>query len=221
MIAKDLISDIIPALTKTDTGKKALTWMEIFRISHLPIVHNDELLGLICDADIYDFNMVEESIGNHTFSLPKPYIICNQHIYEVIDKISQLKLSVIPVLSENHKFMGVITLYDLLHNFSSLLAVDNPGGIIVLELYHNDYSLSQISQIVESNGGKVLSLYVHNTNDPLKVDVTLKLNQTDLSSIIQTFHRYSYNIKKTYMAANAIDDLIESRYNEFLNYLSI
>jgi acetoin utilization protein AcuB len=41
---------------------------------------------------------------------------------------------------------------DLLAHFRKLLtAVNEPGGIIVLEMNHHEYSLSQIAQIVESN----------------------------------------------------------------------
>ena len=73
MLAKDLISDVIPALKTSDSGQKALYWMDIFRISHLPIVNNKDFLGLISDKDIYDINMAEEPIGNHSLSLFSPY----------------------------------------------------------------------------------------------------------------------------------------------------
>ena len=63
--------------------------MDIFRISHLPIVNNLEFLGLISDKDIYDLNMAEEAIGNHKLSLFSPYVLLHQHIYEVIEIVSQ------------------------------------------------------------------------------------------------------------------------------------
>ena len=65
MVAVDLISQNIPPLKTSDTGQTALNLMEIFRISHLPIVNNQYFLGLISDNDIYDMNQPEESIGNH------------------------------------------------------------------------------------------------------------------------------------------------------------
>ncbi len=65
MVAKDLISQVIPSLKTSDLGQTALNWMEIFRISHLPIVNNQDFLGLISDADIYDMNRPDEPIGNH------------------------------------------------------------------------------------------------------------------------------------------------------------
>ena len=81
MLAKDLISEVVPALKTSDTGLRALSWMEIFRISHLPIVNNKEFLGLISDTDIYDLNMANEPIGNHHLSLFSPFVTSDQHIY--------------------------------------------------------------------------------------------------------------------------------------------
>ena len=103
MIAKDLISDVVPVLRESDTGLQALNWMEIFKVSHLPIVRDDEFIGLLSDNDIYDLNQAEEPIGNQKLSLFSPFVTQEQHIYDVIEKVSHLKLTVIPVLLEDEK----------------------------------------------------------------------------------------------------------------------
>ena len=107
MLAKDLISEVIPSLKTSDTGLDALNWMEAFRVSHLPIVNNLVFLGLISDVDIYDLNSAEESLGNHRLSLMKPYVYDHQHIYDVIEIASRLKLSVIPVLNQEKEFLEI------------------------------------------------------------------------------------------------------------------
>jgi len=221
MIAKNLISDIVPALKTSDTGIQALNWMEIFRISHLPIVNNKEFLGLISDTDIYDLNMAEESIGNHKLSLFSPFVTDDSHIYEVIQLVSQYKLTVIPVLNNKKEYLGLITLHDLLQGFAKLTAVDKHGAIIILELNINDYSLSQISQIVESENAKILSLYVSNADDSMKIDVTIKLNTNDASRILQSFYRYNYIVKASYMEDNELSNLYQNRYDEFMRFLNI
>ena len=84
MLAKDLISEVVPALKTSDSGVKALYWMDIFRISHLPIVNEKDFLGLISDKDIYDINMADEPIRNHKLSLFSPYVFDYQHIHPCI-----------------------------------------------------------------------------------------------------------------------------------------
>lgn len=221
MYAKDILSDVVPVLRTSDTGLKALAYMDIFRISHMPIVNNTEFLGLISDKDIYDLNMADEPIGNHALSLQRPYVSANQHIYEVIGLIAKLDLTLIPVLDENKNFLGTITLHDVVKYFAELLAVKNPGAIIVLEMNIHDFTLSQIAQIIEGNDAKILSVYVSNNPDTTKIDVTLKINKTDLTSILQTFSRYNYIVKEVFMENDALTQLLDDRYEMFLRFLNI
>jgi acetoin utilization protein AcuB len=221
MLAIDLVSDVIPALRTSDTGARALSWMEIFRISHLPIVDNQEFLGLISDTDIYDLGLMDEPIGNYKLTLFSPFVSANQHIYEVIEIASRLKLTVIPVLDEDKHYKGLIGQSDLLAQVAGLAAVSDPGGIIVLEMNQHDYSLSQISQIIESNNSKVLSLYIRNTGESTMMEVTIKISSTDMTSIINTFDRYNYHIKATFMEDDNLNSFYENRYEQFMRYLNI
>jgi CBS domain-containing protein len=106
MVARDLISDLIPPLRTSDTGEKALAWMEEFKVAHLPIVNNVDFLGLISESDILDMNDPAGAIGNHSLSLYRPYVYDYQHIYDVLKVLSTQKLSLIPVLDENEKVSG-------------------------------------------------------------------------------------------------------------------
>ncbi len=221
MLAKDLVSDVIPALRTSDTGARALSWMEIFRISHLPIVNNQEFLGLISDTDIYDLGMTDEPIGNHKLSLFSPFVYAGQHIYEIIEIASRLKLTVIPVLDDNKNYIGLIGQADLVDRFAKLTAAGEPGGLIILEMNHHDYSLSQIAQIVESNNARILSLYITNNEESTLMEVTIKINNTDLTSVIKTFDRYNYNIKASIMDDENLDHFYQNRYEQFMRYLNV
>jgi len=221
MVAKDLISEVIPSLKTSDLGQTALNWMEIFRISHLPIVNNQDFLGLISDADIYDMNQPEEPIGNHALTLFKPFVDTDQHIFEVIGLASRLKLSVVPVLDNKSHYKGVITTADLIRHLAGLSSMDQPGAIIVLELIERDYSLSQIAQIVESNNIKVLSMYITSPPDSTKLEVTLKVNTSELGSVIRTFERYNYEVKTWVSSTDMIDSFYSERFDQLMKYLNI
>jgi len=221
MLAKNLISDVVPALKTSDTGIQALNWMEIFRVKHLPIVNHHQFLGLISDQDIYDLNDPDEAIGNHKLSLNRPYVSAGQHIYEVIEILSRLKLTIVPVLSDDANYMGLITQEDLTREFANLSAMQHPGGILVLDMNDNDYSLTEISNIVESNNARILSLYVSNHPEAGKLSVTLKINTTDISSVTETFNRYNYTIAASYMNSEDLDEFYQDRFDEFLNYLNV
>lgn len=221
MVAKDLISEVIPSLKTSDLGQTALNWMEIFRISHLPIVNNQEFLGLISDADIYDMNQPDEPIGNHALTLLKPFVTGEQHMFEVIGLAARLKLTVVPVLDSNQFYKGVITTNDLIRHIAAMSSMDQPGAIIVLEIIERDYTLSQIAQIVESNNIKVLSMYVTSPPDSIKLEVTLKLNSNDLSSVIRTFERYNYEVRTWVASSDSIDQFYQERFDLLMKYLNI
>jgi predicted transcriptional regulator len=220
MLARELISDVVTALKTSDTGTTALLWMEVFRIKHLPIVNHREFLGLISDADIYDLNNPDEAVGNHCLSLQKPFVSEDQHIYEVIELLSRLELTLVPVLNEDKQYLGVITQEELTRKFAHLSAMQQPGGIIELEMNTHDYSMSEISQIVESNNARILSSYVAAADDANKLRVTLKINLTDLTSVMATFNRYNYTVVSSHMNDEDLDEFYQERFDVFLKYLN-
>jgi len=221
MVARDLISDVVPSLKTSDSGQTALNWMEIFRVSHLPIVNNQDFLGLISDSDIYDMNQPEEPIGNHSLTLLKPYVTAEQHLFEVIGLASRLKLTVIPVLDNQNHYKGVITTTDLIRYLASISSMDQTGGILVLEITERDYSLSQIAQIVEGNNIKVLSMYITSPPDSTRLEVTLKINTNDLTSLIRTFERYNYEVKTWITSDDSLDRFYSERFDLLMKYLNI
>jgi CBS domain-containing protein len=221
MLAKDLISDIVPSLKTSDSGLDALNWMEVFRVSHLPIVNNHVFLGLISDLDIYDLNRADEALGNHSLSLITPYVHYYQHIYDVVELASRLKLTVVPVLNEKNEYMGLITQSDLLHRFADLIAAHTPGGIVELEINVLDYSLSEISRIIEDAEAKVLSLYVTQREQDQLIHIAIKLNRSDLQPVINAFDRYGYKLKTTYSGKGEVDDKMKSNYDALMRYLNV
>jgi acetoin utilization protein AcuB len=220
MLARELISDVVTALKTSDSGTSALSWMEVFRVKHLPIVNHREFLGLISDSDIYDLNDPDEPVGNHKLSLQKPYVNEDQHIYEVIELLARMELTLVPVLNQQKQYLGVITMEELTRKFAHLSALQQPGGIIELEMIQHDYSLSEISQIVESNNGRILSLYVASSDDDSRLRVTLKINLTDLTSILETLNRYNYTVVSSHMNNEDLDDFYQDRFDTFLKYLN-
>lgn len=220
MLAKELISNEIIPLKTSDTGLYAQKAMEEFKVSHLPIVNNIDFLGLITEEDVFLLNDPGEPIGNHPLSLATPYVDQYQHVYDVVLLIANEKLTLVPVLNKSNHYLGVITLQDLVGHFGHITAVQNPGGIIVLELNENDYSMAEIAQIIESNDAKILSSYITSHQDSTKVEVTLKINKINIYPILQTFNRYNYIVIASFSETNYKNDLMD-RYNSLMTYLNL
>lgn len=220
MIAKKLINDTIPPLKLSDDGEKALTWIAEFHVHHLPVVDGKNYLGIVSEYIIYDVNETSRTLATYDFSETPPSVYEYDHIYEVMKNMKANRLTVMPVLDEEGEYVGLITLDTITDHLSHAQGMQEPGGIIILEMKTNDYVLSEIARLVESNDAKILSMYVTTHELTATMDVTLKINKTDLSSILPTFERFDYNVKAYYQEEDYLED-VQERLDEFMNYLNI
>lgn len=219
MLARELISKVVPPLRPTDEVARALAWMDEFKISHLPVVDGSDYLGLISEDNILDGNrddtvQASEEVYNATSVLE------SEHIYSVIRKLSATDLSVIAVISTTGSYLGCITLSELVTKFEELAVINQPGGILVLSLNKADYSLAQVAHVVEANNAKILSSYVFERPETGKLELTLKVNQEEIGSIIQSLNRYDYEVIAYFQESAHLEDL-KDRYNELMRFINI
>ncbi len=195
--------------------------MDVYRVSHIPVVDDTKYLGLVSDKLIYDLNLVETEISAALDKLDTTHAHKDQHIFELAIVMYKLKISVLPVLDADHYYLGAITLYDLARRFASLFSLQEVGGVMVIEMNVSDYSVSQISQIVESNDVKILSFFIDRKPGANVLDVILKLDSEELSGVVQSLMRYDYNVKAIYQDRSMLNDLYKDRFDQFMKFMNI
>jgi acetoin utilization protein AcuB len=220
MFAIELISDAILPVHTSDSVQRVVERMAEFRVSHLPIVNEDQFLGLLSEGDLVNVIDNQTEIGALGLSLVNPYVLSDQHIYDAIRLFYEQKLSVVPVLDHKKNYLGLITINAMNGYFAKITAVSQPGGIIVLEINNKNNSLAHMAQIVESDNAQILSSYVYAHPDSTRMEVTLKVNKQDISAIIATFLRYDYDIKATFNHTDD-NDVSKDRYDSLMNYLNL
>lgn len=220
MIVFELISDTVPSIKSSDLAARALDWMGEFKLGQLPIVDDGQYKGMITETDILDATSMEVNVGEIRFAgWESAFIYQGSHVFDAIEAMNKFKLEVLPVLDEENRFLGVITIRDLLLYLNRMFAVQEAGGILVLEIPQNSYTVSELGRICESADATILSLYLSQQPD-LSMHVTLKLNVEDLSRVVAAFERFEYKIVRTYHKATPLDDL-RHNYEALLNYLDI
>ncbi len=220
MTAREVITDEIPPLIHSDSGEKALRWMEEFKVSHLPVLKNGNFVGLISETEILDRKDLDQTLDVLFDHLPRPYVGENAHVFEVLAKMAEHRISVLPILDTNEQYLGCTSVHQLMCLVANTGSIKETGGIIVLEMNRIDYSLAQIAQIVESDNAKILSSYIMSSPDSMKIEITLKINETDLSRIIRSFERYDITVKASFQRSMDEDDL-QFRYDALMNYLNM
>jgi len=220
MYAHELISDAITPVRSSDSIQKVIDKMADFRVNHLPIIDNNQYMGLVSDHDILEIHDHTLPTAALSLSLYSPFVFEEQHIYDVIRLFYEQKLSLLPVLDSNKNYKGVISINTIIEHLATLTSAKEPGGIIVLEVDNRNNSLSHIAQIVESDNAQILSSFVESFPDSTRLEITLKLNRTEISSIIASFLRYNYVVKATFNDIKS-NDGTSDRYDQLMNYLDI
>jgi len=187
--------------------------------SHFPIVKNNQLIGLIAETDIQGLPKNEDTLENYYYLSNLFFTKESTNLLEILKVFASNETNLIPVINTKNEYLGYYDLIDILHVYKDTPFLNNEGVIILLEKELRDYSFSEICQIVESNNGKVLGLFISETNSTT-VKVTLKFSSQDVNEIIQTFRRYNYQVLSNHKEDFYLEDL-KDRSDYLRKYLNI
>ncbi len=222
MLLRNLIHDLVPPLKTTDTAQRALQWMDAFRQSNLPVIsETGAYMGMVYEKDLMKLEIKDVPLFTLSIPFNRLYVNEYQHIFDAIKFSANNDFTVIPVLNDNEQYLGLLTVMDIIRALAEANSVQNPGGIVVLEVDKTRYTLGEITRIVESEGAQILSASaVVSIADPEIVEVTLKINFIDLTRILAGFYRHNFDVKASYHQSEFQPDL-QSRYDAFMNYLKM
>ena len=220
MKAVDLIHNDVPPILPEESMEKALSWLDEFKVKHLPVVKDGKYLGLISDEMILDHNTLSDDISQLSLMGRQYAVKRTAHMYKVIHLMSSHLLTLVPVVDDQNDFFGSISSNHLMKMIALHTGFNQSGAVIVLQINDFDYQMSQIAQIVESNNAKILGFYTESLLDSNQLRVTIKLNQSKLGPILQTFSRYDYQIYEIFTDDETTNEY-QDRYDHLINYLNI
>jgi len=184
-----------------------------------PIVKNNILIGLVSENDIQGIDENDKKLDDFNYLFNLFFINESTNLLEIIKVFALNETNIIPVINTKNEYLGYYDLIDILHVYKDTPFLNNEGVIILLEKEIRDYSFSEISQIVESNNGKILGVFVSEFNSTT-VKITLKFSSQDVNEIIQSFRRYNYKILSNLKEDFYLEDL-KDRTNYLHKYLNI
>ena len=221
MVATRYLDRDIPALKLTDKVSFAWEMMLDHSIRQLPVIENKQFKGIF-DIDLIDLESAKDlEIGNFALQHEQTIIPENYHFYEIARIASEKFLQIIPVKSVEGEYLGILNVKRAALDFANKFADHPNGGVVVLSISMVDYSLSELSRLVESNEAKILSSFIETDEfNPNQLLVTLKVNTIDLTRILATFERFGYNVVAKFHDQET-DDFNEHRLDLLLKYLEI
>ena len=215
-LEKYLINDIAPVSINQTIADLQVIFNQL-TYPHVPIFNDATYMGCIAETDAYCFDS-EKRIADVGHAIEGFFVKDTFHWLDVLEAFAQNDTNVMPVLDEKRQYLGYYELKDIIHLFIDTPLFNERGAVLVVEKGFMDYSFSEIGQIVESNNVKLFGAFISQIKDDV-IQITLKISNTSLNEVIQTFRRYSYNIVSGHDEDSFVANLKErSKYlDKYLN----
>ncbi len=220
MLTGNLQTQALPYLRLSDKVYQALELMNENHVEHLPIVDGDKYVGMISEGDLAQAENDHSALEQFSQSIFNPSVKEDEHVLKAIQVAVQNGLTVVPIIGEESELIGVVTYADLLKYSSEFMSLNEPGGLIVLEIESKNYSFNEISRLVEASDAQIKQLNTNIDPETGLMEVTIKINKTEVSDIVSTFQRHEYNVKY-YFGEELFENELRTNYDNLMNYLKI
>lgn len=219
MFARLLLDASIPPVKWNISVDRALTIMQENYLHALPVIdENDVFLGTISEDVLLDVMDIDATIESYV--QPTAGINADEHFFNILRHKDILKYTFLPVVDQDGVFQGVISNHSMIEFLARDRSIEEQGGIIVLEIKSINYSMAEISRIVESNNASIIHSYISSSTNNENILITLKINKNDLKEIVLTFERFNYQIVAVYHTSE-YEEGFKERYDSLMVYLNV
>jgi CBS domain-containing protein len=214
----DFLNTNIKALRITDSVADAQDLFSEYPFSHFPVLDDGVYIGC-ADAEDTELMDIEKTMDDMRYSFDRFFVRETTIWLDVLEVFAKNETNLVPVLNDENKYIGYYEITDIIKFFDQTPFLKEQGGILVVEKGVLEYSMSEVAQIVESNNGRLLGLFI-SESEMHKVQITIKISMGGLSEIIQTFRRYNYDIISEHQE-DAYLNTLKDRSDYLDKYLNI
>lgn len=220
IVKKEYIRQDDLIIRLTDSLYHVYELFDEYRVSHLPIVSDKgKFLGLLSEKEAFDMYDSQKNVKDNNIPFQKDFLKDGDSLFQSIKLMSDHQLSLIPVICDKEMYKGYLLPIDVITQLGLNTSISSEGGLISLKIQNHDYSLNEISRIIESDNAVITTLYIEDVADEPCMLVHLKINTEDLARIIRSLERFKYNVFYTYQSSS-LDDDTEFRFNSFMKFLN-
>jgi len=215
----EYISNDEIALRLEQTIAEALAVFNDLSYTHLPVLKGEALLGSVAVEDLLLETEHKKTLEDVKYLFHYDFATEHDHFLDLISKFSNSNCNLLPVIKKNNIYLGYIDLSDVLSFFANSPFLTNDGFVLVLEKDTLEFTMSEVCQIVETNGNSLLGLYLTEQTRE-KTKITLRLNPIKINELIQLFRSYKYSVVNHLFEDSYLDDL-KKRSEYFFKFINI
>jgi CBS domain-containing protein len=217
-LTKELLVNEIPSLSPNDSGETVLSLMEEHKVGHLALVENGKYLCLVSERDAYRLESPETPLGKAWYF--SPAVKMTDTLIDALERMTSNGLSLLPTVSNENDYLGVISQSKLLNALSTLLGADKPGSILVIEISEKEFLASEIARIVESNNAQLINLFVSPTSSG-NLHIIIKVNVEEIDAIVRSFERFNFPVVMVFSKNGVVDEVAHERWQELFYYINM
>ena len=172
--------------------------------THFPIVDQGKLIGMLAQSDIMHLPKDDKEMGEipHFFQFYK--VFSETNCIDLLSLFAKNDTDILPIVDEKNMYLGYFELDDIIRLFyNTPFLIQNATTLIVEKLTKN-FTMSELVQIVESNGINILGMYLSEMNEQY-TQITMRIETENINEVIQSLRRYDYEV----LTQNDSDLLIE------------
>ncbi len=207
------ITNDYKALNLSMTVGEVKLFFKDLPFTHFPVVAKGRLIGMLAQMDLIHYpddqailKDLQHLFEHYNASVPT-------HCIDLLALFAQNDSDIVPVVDKNFQYLGYFELDDILQLFYETPFLKQSSTTLIIEKEKNNYSMSEIAQIVESNNITPLGIYISKASGSHH-QITLRLESKDVNEVIQSLRRYDYRV----LTENK-DDLLIEQLKERSEYL--
>ncbi len=184
-------------IDRETTIQEAISLMKKHSIRHLPVTEEGRLVGLVTEGDmrqVFVASLIEE-LGIDDVMIKDPITVkADTEIDDAARAIHYNKIGGLPVVDEDNRLLGIITVADIMAAFIELMGVLKSSSRIDIALGQNPEAFEEVSRIISSKGGRIISVGMVPQSKGEKNIYFFRLEKRRIGKIVDALGESGYKV---------------------------
>jgi acetoin utilization protein AcuB len=202
LLVRDLMTRELLTLGPEASVSEALELCRERRIRHVPIVENDELVGIVSDRDLREASPApDDSNREETMQNIRVGDIMSREVVTVhpqdptgyaAKEMYERKLDALPVMDEQ-ELLGIVTSTDVMRALVMLTGVHESGSQIEVQASNKSGVLSDVAEIIRDLDVDIVSALSAPEKRAGNRTMVFRLAAEDPSTVVQSLQMAGYS----------------------------
>lgn len=196
-----------------DSVKTCLNKFDKQQTNYLPVVNHSLYIGCLEKEDLLVVD-ADSPVSEIQYLIKDCSINNTDGMLDMLKKFADFEAELLPVINNKRELQGNYLLEDLLIDFRETPFFDHEGEELRLQKQFDQFSYSELCQIIESNNAKISGIFTSKVKDNI-IEVQLKITSNSLNTILENLRRFDYTIMSDHH-----QDKYQEKVKESSEYLS-